>query len=266
MPPQKDLYSILGVKESASEDEIKKAYRDAAKKFHPDKTGGDKGKEVKFKDMSAAYEVLSDPKKRAQYDAMRRGPFAGGGGDGSAFSGGFEGFPPGSVGGMGGAGLEDILSQMFGGNFAGAAGGGSGRGSTRRVIFEQDGGRRGRRVHVSPEDVGGGAPPNVEQVLRTPDGHEFVRRGEDLYIDLPLSIEEAVNGAKVDVPTLTGHVKLTIPPGTSSGKKLRLRGKGYNGEGDQYVVTQIVVPESIDDKAREALKEFTKRAPIKPRK
>jgi curved DNA-binding protein len=257
MPP-KDLYSILGVKESATEDEIKKAYRDAAKKYHPDKTGGDKGKESKFKDISSAYEVLSDPKKRAQYDALRHGGGAqafGSNGDGSAF-GGFD-FRGG--GGMNASGLEDILSQMFGGAVGGM--GGTGRGSTRRVIFEQDVPRGGRRqhIHIEPD----APPPNVEQVLRTPDGHEFVRRGEDLFLDVPLSIEEAVNGAKIDVPTLSGSVKVTIPPGTSSGKKLRLRGKGWQGEGDLYVVTQIQVPQNVDDKAREALREFTKRAPVK---
>jgi curved DNA-binding protein len=75
-----------------------------------------------------------------------------------------------------------------------------------------------------------------------------------------------VNGAKVDVPTLSGPVKVTIPAGTSSGKKLRLKGKGWQGEGDQYVVTQIQVPQNVDDKAREALKEFTRRAPVKPRR
>jgi DnaJ-class molecular chaperone len=252
MPP-KDLYAILGIKESASEDEIKKAYRDAAKKYHPDRTGGDKAKEVKFKDMSAAYEVLSDPKKRQQYDMMKQGA-SGFGGGGSPFGpGGFEGFSTGSAGG--GSGLEDILSQMFGQQFGQGAGGG--RGASRRVIFEQDMPRGGGRRREEPP------PPPVEQVLRTPDGHEFVRKGDDLYLDVPLSIEEAVNGAKVEVATLSGPVKLTIPAGTSSGKKLRLRGKGYNGQGDQYVVIQIHVPTEVDDKARDALREFTKRAPVK---
>ena len=256
--PAKDLYTILGVKESASDDEIKKAYRDAAKKFHPDKTGGDKSKESRFKDISAAYEVLSDTKKRAQYDAMRHGGggFGGNGGDGGPFA-GFEGF---SAGGVGGSGLEDILSQMFGG----AGGFGSGRGATRRVIFEQDVPRGARRARVHVDEPAAAA--SVEQVLRTPDGHEFVRRGDDLFLDVPLSIEEAVNGAKIDVPTLSGPVKVTIPPGTSSGKKLRLRGKGWQGAGDLYVVTQIAVPQNLDDKAREALREFSKRAPVKPRK
>jgi curved DNA-binding protein len=263
MPP-KDLYSVLGVKPTASDDEIKKAYRELAKKFHPDKTGGDKTKESRFKDISAAYEVLSDPAKRQQYDAMREGriPF----GNGGAGPGGFPG-------GMGS--IEELLAQMFGGGMGGG-------GSTRRVIFEQDGtpfgfggggapgGARRARPRVVDEDMGGfgepQTPPNVEQVLRTPDGHEFVRKGNDLYIDVPLTVEEAVLGAKVEVATLTGKVTLTIPPGTSSGKKLRLRGKGWHGLGDLYVVTQIIVPGVIDDEAKDALKRFSKRAPVRPKR
>ncbi len=250
---QKDLYSILGVKDTASDDEIKKAYREAAKKNHPDKTGGDKGKESKFKDISSAYEVLSDPKRRAEYDQLRRGGFPM---DGSAFRGGAGG--PGGF--AGGSGLEDILSQMFGGNFG--AGTAAGPGATRRVIFEQDLPRGGRRrPPPAPEPE-----PEIEQILRTKEGHEFTRRGDDLFIDLPLSIEEAVLGAKVDVPTLTGKVTMTIPPGTSSGKKMRLRGKGWQGAGDQYVTTQIIVPTEVDEKAANALRDFAKRAPVKPRR
>jgi DnaJ-class molecular chaperone len=258
----KDLYQILGVKPSASADEIKKAYRDAAKKFHPDKTGGDKAKEARFKDMSAAYEVLSDDKKRAQYDQMRAG--------------GFQGFPGNGGGGPGGAAgfgsLEELLAQMFGG---GMSGGGMGGGS-RRVIFEEEPmpfgfggmprGARGRSAPRPPPPPYEEPPPNVEQVVRTPAGDEFVRRGDDLYVDVPLAVDEAVLGAKVTVPTLDGHVTLTIPPGTSSGKKLRLRGKGLGREGDLYAVVQIVVPTGVDDKAKDALREFAKRAPVKARK
>jgi DnaJ-class molecular chaperone len=280
----KDLYQILGVKDSASPEEIKKAYRDAAKKFHPDKTGGDKAKESRFKDMSAAYEVLSDPKKRAQYDAMKRG--------------GFQGFPgagPGGPGAGGGAGgfpggftnLEELLAQMFGGGFStgpGASAAGGRGGGGRRVIFEEEapfgagapGRGRGGRARPAPQvefwsdDFGPTAaapapPPNVEEVVRTPDGTEFVKKGSDLYVDVPLTIAEAVLGAKVDIPTLTGAVTLTIPAGTSSGKKLRLKGKGLGGRGDLYAVVQIVVPQGIDDKAKDALAEFTRRAPVKAR-
>jgi curved DNA-binding protein len=256
----KDLYSVLGVKDTASDDEIKKAYRDAAKKFHPDKTGGDKTKEAKFKDMSAAYEVLSDAKKRAQYDQMKRG--------------GFQGFPGGNGGpggGMGGAqgfgNLEDLIAQMFGGAAGGIHMGRGAPGGARRVIFEQDfGGARRGRPRADFFDGGGfepaPPPPNLEEVLRTPEGDEFVRKGNDLFCDVPLTIEEAVLGAKVSVPTLDGNLTVTIPPGTSSGKKLRLKGKGWQGQGDLYAVVQIVVPDKIDDKAREALREFSKRAPV----
>src|SRR5215475_1395287 len=116
----KDLYQILGVAEEASDKEIKKKYRELAKRYHPDKTGGDKSKEQKFKEISAAYEVLSDPKRRGQYDAMRRGGFAAGPNgapDFSAFS-GIEG-------------IEDLLGQFFGGGRRGRPGAGG-----SRVVFE----------------------------------------------------------------------------------------------------------------------------------
>jgi DnaJ-class molecular chaperone len=251
----KDLYQILGVKDSATPEEIKRAYRDHAKKLHPDKTGGDKAKETRFKDITAAHEVLSDPKKRAQYDAMKRGGFPGMPGG----PGGGQGVP----GGMGGFGsLEEMLASLFGGggNFRGGGGGGGrGRGRPRGfpgVDFVEF--QTGAPPHAAP-------PPHLEQVLRTSDGSEFLQKGNDLFIDVPLAIDEAVLGAKVQVPTLTGRVTLTIPAGTSSGKRLRLRGKGLAGEGDLYVVVQIVVPTSVDDKAREALHEFTRRAPVTPR-
>jgi DnaJ-class molecular chaperone len=125
---------------------------------------------------------------------------------------------------------------------------------------------------VQPDFFDGGfeaAPPpprNLEEILRTPEGHEFVRKGADLYLDVPLTIEEAVLGAKVEVPTLDGKLNVTIPPGTSSGKKLRLKGKGWQGQGDLYAVIQIQVPQKLDDKAKEALREFSKRAPVKPKR
>jgi DnaJ-class molecular chaperone len=247
----KDLYQTLGVSPKASADEIKKAYRDLAKKLHPDKNPGDKAKETRFKEISAAYETLSDPKKRAEYDAFKDGPPPGFGG-GQGFPGGAGGFA---------VNLEDLFGQMFAGQQA------RGRGGARRVIFEQDlgGGARGRRGGVPPgfgfeEEV---ATPAVEEVLRTPDGTEFTRRANDLFVDVPIAVDEAVLGAKVTVPTLSGKVTVTIPAGTSSGKKLRLKGKGWQGQGDLYGVVQIVVPDKVDDKARDALKEFARRAPVK---
>jgi curved DNA-binding protein len=258
---QKDLYKLLGVKEDATADEIKRAYRDLAKTHHPDRTGGDKAKEARFKDITAAHEILSDPKKRAQYDEIRRGgPFVGA--QGQPFD--FGGFG----GGRGAAGLDDLFSQIFGG--AGGARGAPGGGRTR-VVFTHGFGdelpfeeprprRRARRAPAEP----------AETQVRTPDGHVLTRRGDDLYHDLDVSIDEAALGAKVPVPTPDGTVTLTIPPATSSGKKLRLRGKGAvrpdGTRGDEYAVVRIVLPESIDERGRELIREFARRNPVKIRR
>jgi DnaJ-class molecular chaperone len=233
---EKDLYKLLGVAENASADEIKKAYRELAKKYHPDRTGGDKPKEHKFKEINAAYEVLSDPKRRQQYDAMRHGGFAGGPADFSAFS-GIEG-------------IEDLLGQIFGG----FGGGGFGRGG--RVVYETRpfGGFQGGGVGFEP-------PPRVRQ---------NPTQSYDRTSDVEVSIEEAVLGAKVDVPTADGRVTITIPPGTSSGQRLRLRGKGEKrpdgSRGDQYLSVRIVVPEKVDGRAAELIREFSRRAPVRPKR
>src|SRR5262249_55732734 len=133
----KDLYEILGVKDSAAPAEIKKAYRDFAKKYHPDKTGGDKAKESKFKDITAAYEVLSDAKRREQYDAMKRSGFRPGQGGGPP-----PDFDPSVFAGI--DGIEDLLGSLFGGRARAGAGRGGRGGSTRqRVVFESAPDRRG---------------------------------------------------------------------------------------------------------------------------
>lgn len=247
-PGDKDLYAILGVSESATEAEIKKAYRDLAKKYHPDRTGGDKAKEQRFKEASAAYEVLSDPKRREQYDGIRAG-----GGSGADFS-SFKGID----------GIEELFAQMFG-----ARGG--------RVVFDsggfngfsgfqgfRDGGRPGKKARSTK-------PPATDPIKRrSPDGHELEQRGHDLYCDVELSIEDAVLGTKLEVPTLDGRVTLTIPAGTSSGRRLRLKGKGIErpggDRGDQYVTIQIIVPEQLDERAQELIREFSRRAPVRPRR
>lgn len=244
---EKDLYKILGVAENASAADIKKAYRDLAKRFHPDRTGGDKGKEGRFKEINAAYEVLSDPKKREQYDLMRRG---GGMPDMSQFS-GIDG-------------IEELFSSIFGGRM-----GGGGRGS--RVVYETRpfggfGGGGGAQVFDFDPFGGGGqtqrSGPHAEEI-RLRDGQVLTRRGADVFGDLEVSIDEAVLGTKAEVTTLGGRVTVTLPPGTSSGKKLRLRGKGPGGLGDHYVTVKIVVPEKVDKRAEELIREFAKRAPVR---
>lgn len=238
--PTKNLYDILGVKPTTSAEEIKKAYRELAKRYHPDRTGGDKAKESRFKDITAAYEILSDAKKREQYDAIRTGRGPGVDGFGFDFT---DIFADGRR-----ADFSDLFSQIF----AGAAT----RGGTHRVVINEEPPAAGRRPRHRKVD---------EEEVTTAGTTRLIRRGDDVYLDLPVSIEEAVVGARIPVPTVDGSVTVTVPPGTSSGQKLRLRGKGIAGRGDQYVVIQIVVPRSVDEKARELIKEFSRRAPSRPR-
>jgi DnaJ-class molecular chaperone len=306
----KDYYQILGVAETAKPEEIKKSYRRLAKQHHPDATGGDKKREARFKEIAEAYEVLSDEKKRAEYDARRR--FGGGGGP-------FGGAQP---GGPGGINLDDLFSQ-FGGPGGGGYQvhvdeGGPDLGSMFGDIFG-GGRRRGRRTPTKGVDreaeatidfhtaaLGGTtilATPEGRRTVRIPGGAvqgdrirlpglgepgpagpgdlvisihvgpdpHLAREGDDVVVDLPLTIDEAVAGARVEVPTLDGPATLTVPPGTSSGTRLRLRGKGAarkktRGErGDQFAVARIVVPPNPDARVRELAVELGKAAPLRPR-
>jgi DnaJ-class molecular chaperone len=106
----------------------------------------------------------------------------------------------------------------------------------------------------------------VGETLRTPDGATVTKRGQDVHSDVEIGIDEAVLGAKVAVSTLDGKVTITIPPGTSSGRKLRLRGRGAGGRGDHYVSVKIVVPERVDKRAEELIREFAARAPVRPKR
>jgi len=278
----KDLYKILGVSTDADADVIKKAYRKLAKENHPDATGGDKRKTERFKEVNEAYTVLSDTQKRREYDRLRSAPV---GADGmpegfdpdafaQAFGGGGGG---GAAGGFGD--FSDMFASLFGG--AGPSGRGRGRGrapargadmvgnlevtfkdaalGTRRTIRSGS----GKTVDVNiPAGVetgarlrvpGQGAPPPRSgqpgdlflDIVVQPDAH-LRRSGDDVELALPLTLGEAVLGTQVDVPTLEGTVKLTVPPGTSSGAKLRLRGQGLKhpdgGRGDQLCRIEIVVP------------------------
>lgn len=297
----RDYYEALGVSKTASEDEIKKAYRTLARQHHPDRNPGDKQAEAKFKEVQDAYDVLSDKTKRAQYDQFGfAGPMPGGGGGGA----GFHGFPGGFQGGVNvdPEQAQEIFEQMFGGG-AGAAGlgglgdlfGGARRGKTARggkrpppsaqtheIPVPADTAAHGGvlSLRVDDHDVEVKIPPGIQEgkVLRVkgqgPGGSDlhlririevpsyFRREGNDIFLEVPLTIAEAVLGSKVDVPTLDGS-KLTvkIPPGTSSGaKRLRLRGKGIAG-GDQYINIRIVTPPTVDEASRQLIEEFAKKNP-----
>jgi DnaJ-class molecular chaperone len=289
----KDLYATLGVPDSADADTIKKAYRKLAKQNHPDATGGDKKKTERFKEIGDAYAVLSDPKKRHEYDRLRHAPVGADGMpqgfDADTFSQIFGDFRGGSASG-GFSDLGDLFSSIFG--MGGGMGQGrvrSGRGSDMQAALEVSfreaalGTRRTLRTG-SGQSVEVNVPPGVESGARlrlpgqggqaqrggrpgdlfldvtvVPDPH--LRRNErDIELALPLTVTEAILGTQVDVPTVDGSVRVTIPPGTSSGAKLRLRGKGVKDSdgtrGDQFCRIEIVVPKlDPDDKVGRGLVE-----------
>jgi DnaJ-class molecular chaperone len=287
-----DYYETLGVKRDASEEDIKKAYRKLARQYHPDRNPGDKQAEVKFKEVQQAYDVLSDKKKRAQYDQFGTAePQAGFGGFGGGGAGPTFRWETGD-----GAGIDpsEIFSQFFGG-----MGAGTGRrarsGRTRRpepaesfeteitipfltaalggsIDLRVDGRELTVKVPAGIEEckklrLHGQAPGGGDlSVLIHIQPHPFFRReGNDIILEVPLSVAEAVLGTRVEVPTLDGtRLDVKIPPGTSSGARLRLRGKGIRG-GDQYIETKVVVPAPADDRSRELIEEFARLNPQNPR-
>lgn len=301
---KRDFYEVLGVPRTASQDEIRKAYKKLARKYHPDVKPNDPDAERTFAEITEAHEVLGDEEKRKKYDQFGHG-FAGAGGGGNPF----EGF-------SGGAGfdLNDILGGMFGGGGFGGGGFGGGGGGRRGGARAQKGqdvqteitvpfqvaveggfheitiqtGAKSERLNVKIpagiEDgktirlggqgnpgMGGGAAGDLLVTVHVAPHPWFRREGRNLLIDVPITVSEAALGARVDVPTLTeGSVVLTVPPGSSSGAKLRLRGKGVldpkTGErGDQLVVLKVVLPKQLSDEAKELMEQFSKAAPLSPR-
>ncbi|NLS09325.1 DnaJ domain-containing protein [Nesterenkonia sp. MY13] len=293
---EKDFYEVLGVSKDASDEEIKKAYRKLARTYHPDKNPGDAAAEQKFKDISEAHTVLSDPEQRQQYDAVRAmgsgARFSGSPGEGS---GGFEdlfgglfgqGGSPGTGGGRFGGGFEDIFGGMgdrFGGRFGGSPAKGADRTAKTTISFKgavrgttiglrepngnvidvrvPAGVKEGQKVRVKGKgqpSAGGAGDLLVEVSVQD---HPFYERIDDnIRIHLPVSLDEAVLGATVEVPTVHGEtVKIRIPAGSSSGKTLRLKGHGIrrkNSSGDMLVVLDIVVPEDLNEEAIEAVKAY----------
>jgi molecular chaperone DnaJ len=343
-----DPYRTLGVDKKASDDEIKKAYRKLARKYHPDKNPGDTEAEERFKEVQGAYAVLSDPEKRKQYDS-------GGGIFGGGFSGG--GFPGGGAGG-GFGGFGDILSDLFGG--AGAGGraprpergrdletevhvsfeqamegaqipvsvplsapcptcrgtgakpgtqpticsrcngrgveaesqglfsisqpcrqcGGTGTeikdpcptcqgsGRTRQVkryrVNIPAGVKDGSRVRLAGKGEAGprgGATGDLYVVTRVAQSPIFNRKGDNLEVDVPITIPEAIRGATIEVPTLTGSKRIRVPPGTQHGTVQRLRGEGPpklggRGRGDMRYRLQIDVPSSLSKEQAEVVDEL----------
>jgi DnaJ-class molecular chaperone len=286
---EKDYYDILGVKKNATADEIKKAYRSLAKKFHPDKNKGNKDAENRFKEMSEAYAVLSDTEKREQYDRLGKEAFRSSGGGGNPFAGGanpfggfdFSQFTAGgrarggrrstSGPGAGAGGFTDIFSDLFGGGASGPERGADLEaeltiafrdailGTTMDLVLNgtgvkvkiPEGVSDGQHIRLRGKGAPGssGGPAGDLNVLIHIRPHPlFERRGDDVYIDLPIKVGEAIRGGEVEVPTIHGPVRARIPAGTQGGQTFRLRGKGVKKKGgthgDHYYRVEIIVPKN----------------------
>jgi molecular chaperone DnaJ len=378
---KQDYYEILGLKRDAKPEEIKKAYRRLARKFHPDVNPGDKAAEERFKVMSEAHDVLSDPKKRTVYDrfgqysdnladaaARGAGPGSGRTAPGFDFS-GFDWSTTTTSGAGSGTSFRDIFADLFGGgaakepepprpqprrgadiempmalsfeeaikglttnitvnrseqcsrcNGAGDIGGpvmvcpackGSGQVQRAggRLRFSQEcpdcggSGRRrspcslckgkgtlpktetvkvripagvetGSRVRIPAKGEGGrlGAPAGDLHIITNVGSHRyFTRKGDNIYVTVPITVPEAALGAKIEVPTVEGKAQLRIPPGTQSGQKFRLRQRGApslrkpGARGDQFVEVQVTLPKVISEETKELLRQYSKMNSGNPR-
>jgi curved DNA-binding protein len=300
-----DYYEALGVPRDASADDIRRAYRNLARRLHPD-VNKEPGAEDRFKAISEAYEVLRDPEKRARYDRLganwRAGPQPPGGGSAEN---GFDrgsGFRDVRVD-FGSGGFDDIFDDLFGGRTGRAGRGGfegfSFRGGDQEAELELTleeaaaGGRRqlslgdgrefeveippgardGQRIRLSGQGspgAGGGEPGDLFLRVRLKPHPRFRVQGRDLSVDLAVSPWEAALGADVSVPTLDGSARVKVPAGSSSGRRLRLRGQGLPGgggsAGDLYAVVMIHVPKKLTRRERELFKQLASTSKFDPRR
>ncbi len=323
----RDPYDVLGVGRSASQAEVKRAYRKLAKENHPDKHAGDKKAQAKFAEINSAYEIVGDKDKRGQFDRgeidaegkPRFQGFQGGPGQG-----GFENIDPSAFADIfadinrGGGGArtfrfstrpgpgaraggfdpdEDVFSSLFGAAGRAQRGGRPPPGADIRadvaVTLEDIAAGKKPRVALPtgktvdftlPKGVadgqiirlqgqgqaspGGGPPGDALVTIRFVPHPLFKAEGADLRLDLPVSLDEAVLGAKIPVPTLSGKVQVTIPPGSSSGRTLRLKGKGLpaqQGHGDLLVTPRIVLPAAADGELEALMRRWRGETHASPR-
>jgi DnaJ-class molecular chaperone len=307
--PKNDYYTVLGVKRGASEKEIKQAYRRLARRYHPDVNPGDTAAENKFKEISEAYSVLGNAENRKKYDqfghqAFTEGfdPFARHAGRGFQ-SGNIRDFFS-NLGGQGnftegfGSLFEDLfgqtkphsqsapqrgkdLEQTVDISFENAV-----HGTTSEVYITRRNGRAERlrvkipagvdtqsRIRVAGKGEPGthGAQAGDLYIITRVRPHAFFSRdGSDVACELPVTLAEALLGAKIDVPTIDGKTSMTLPAGTQNGRKFRLRGKGIphlkgEGRGDHYVTVKVVLPTNLDDRSCKLIAELERRNPLQPR-
>jgi DnaJ-class molecular chaperone len=302
-------YEILGVKRDAGPDDIRKAYRKLAKQLHPDLNPGKPEAEARFKTVSAAYDLLSDADKRARYDC---GEIDESGAERPHYSyrphaEGAQGWKYGPQGEVDAADLEDLFAMFGSGGPTGGARRGRGGGFampggdrlyTLNVDFVEAAVGAKKRLSLGPDNwLDVTIPPGIVegQVLRlkgkgdpgiggAPAGdalieihiapHPYFRRdGDNILIELPVSLAEAVLGGRVTVPTITGPVAMTIPKGSDSGAQLRLRGKGIHRRGasdgnggDQLVTLKVVIGDSGDNELAAFLESWAQKHPADPRR
>jgi len=292
-------YEVLGVGKTASADDIRKVYRKLAKQLHPDLNPGKPAAEARFKSVASAYDLLSDPDKRSRYD---RGEIDESGAERPRYSyrehaEGAQGRKYAPEGEMGVEDLDDLFAMFGRGRRQGAGGGVSMPGGDRMYSLSVDfveaaTGARKRLSLAEDEALDVTIPAGIGegQVLRLkgkggpgygggPAGdalievhiapHPFFRRdGDDIRMELPVSLAEAVLGARVAVPTVTGPVTMAIPKGSDAGAQLRLRGKGVQKkghEGDQYVTLKIVIGDAADPELAKFLEDWAERHKGDPR-
>jgi curved DNA-binding protein len=290
----RDYYETLGVPRAATTDEIRSAYRKLARRYHPD-INKDEDAEERFKEVGEAYEVLSDPEKRERYDRLGANWRQGDDVSGAPGFDGFERAPPDGVRFEFGDGtFSDFFESLFGSARTGdirmrgadqeavvdlsleeaAAGGplrvslGDGRSFTVNVPA---GVRDGQRIRVAGrggEGVGGGATGDLYLRVRLRPHRVFRVDGRDLHVDVPVTPWDAALGTTLEVPTLTGSAKVRLPAGSSSGRRLRLRGKGMpdrrSRHGDLYATVRIMVPDELDERERKLFEELRTNSSFHP--
>lgn len=308
-----DYYEVLGVLRSASADEIKRAYRSLAKKYHPDRNPDDASAEARFKEVQQAYATLSDSEKRKEYDEF-----------GAAGVGQWRTDPRGQkvyqwgpestinaedleelLSAFGGGERASIFDQLFGGGRrrAGAAARQPQRGADEErpltLTFDQavhgtrvtlnlhtdrngtetlevripPGVEEGQKIRIKEKGqpgASGGQPGDLLLVCHVQPHPYFTREGADIYLDVPVTLSEAALGAKVEVPSLDGRTTVTLPPGTPSGSKLRLKGRGVpmpggTRRGDQYIIIKIVPPRTLTAEQRALLEKLGEHDHANPR-
>ena len=309
MDTKRDYYQILGVERTASPEEIKKAYRRLAKQYHPDLNPNDKEAERKFKEIQEAYEVLSDEEKRRAYDMFGTVEFTPGAGATTWRT--TEGFHDIEFGFGGFPGFESLFEEIFGTMRPGRRRTRTWRArgrdveSTLEIDFDTSiwGGEkeititrevRGGETHIErltvkiPPGVttgskirvpgkggpglGGGPPGDLYMIIKVRPHPIFERRGDDIYLELPVTVTEAILGTETDVPTVDhGTATVKVPPGVQEGTKLRLRGKGAPNprtgqRGDMYAVIRVVMPERLNDEAKKKVEELDRLLDYDPRR